>query len=102
MSTLTNVAFFSAKPGQGEALGQRLLALVSPTRQEPGCVRYDIYRASHSGDHWFVYEDWRAPEDFDAHMQTPYVRAFMQDLEGLCAADVDIRTFLMQSEPSTH
>ena len=46
MSMLTNVAFFTARPGQGDALGQRLLALVGPTRQEPGCLRYDIYRAS--------------------------------------------------------
>jgi hypothetical protein len=33
MSVLTNVAFFKARPGQSEVLGQRLAALVGPTRQ---------------------------------------------------------------------
>lgn len=42
MSMLTNVDFFTTQPGQGQALDQRLLALVGPTRQEPGCLRYDI------------------------------------------------------------
>ncbi|TCL18222.1 hypothetical protein EV691_15311 [Azotobacter chroococcum] len=32
MSMLTNVAFFTTQPGQGQVLGQRLLALVGPTR----------------------------------------------------------------------
>nr|WP_278249948.1 antibiotic biosynthesis monooxygenase [Azotobacter chroococcum] len=42
--------FFTTQPGQGQALGQHLLALVGPTRQEPGCLRYDIYRASDSAN----------------------------------------------------
>jgi quinol monooxygenase YgiN len=50
MSMLTKVAFFTARPGQSDALGQRLLALVGPTRQEPGCVRYDIYQSSNSAE----------------------------------------------------
>lgn len=45
---LTKLAFFTARPGQSGALGQRLLALVGPTRQEPGCIRYDIYQSGDS------------------------------------------------------
>ncbi|TWI57405.1 quinol monooxygenase YgiN [Pseudomonas duriflava] len=98
MSMLTNVAFFNARLGQGDALGQRLLALAGPTRQEPGCVRYDIYRATDSSDYWFVYEDWQSPADFDGHMQTPYVQAFMKDLDALCSEAPEIRTFERRSE----
>ena len=90
---LTNVAFFTAKPGQGESLGARLLALVEPTHQEPGCLRYDIYRSTDDATAWFVYEDWRSQADFDAHMRTPYVQAFMADVSSLCAEDVEIRTY---------
>lgn len=36
MAELTNVAFFKAKPGRSKDLGEALLALVSPSRQEPG------------------------------------------------------------------
>ncbi|MDB6443742.1 MULTISPECIES: putative quinol monooxygenase [Pseudomonas] len=100
MSMLTNVAFFNARPGQGEVLGQRLLALVGPTRQEPGCVRYEIYRAADSAERWFVYEDWRSPADFDGHMQTPYVKAFMKELDSLCSEAPEIRAFGQQPDPA--
>ncbi|MHC8405812.1 putative quinol monooxygenase [Pseudomonas sp. TMB3-21] len=98
MSTLTKVAFFTARPGQSDALGQCLLALVGPTRQEPGCVRYDIYQSSDSAEHWFVYEDWHSPTDFDGHMQAPYVQAFMNELDALCSEAPEIRTFERRSE----
>lgn len=87
---LTNAAFFTAKPGQSESLGARLLGLVGPTRREPGCLRYDIYHSADDPDAWFVYEDWRSQADFDAHMRTPYVQAFMADVPNLCADDVEI------------
>jgi quinol monooxygenase YgiN len=78
MTILTNAAFFKAKPGQRDTLGARLLKLVAPTRQEAGCLRYDIFRSKDDPDAWFVYEDWRSAADFGAHMQTPYVQAFME------------------------
>ncbi|MEN2395745.1 putative quinol monooxygenase [Pseudomonas halotolerans] len=98
MGMLTKVAFFTARPGQRDALGQRLLALVGPTRQEPGCVRYDIYQSSDSADVWCAYEDWRSTTDFDGHMQTPYVQAFMNELDALCCEAPEIRTFERRSE----
>ncbi len=100
MNMLTNVAFFTARPGQSEVLGQRLLALVGPTRQEPGCLRYEIYRANDSVDRWFVYEDWRSPDDFAGHMQAPYVAAFMRDLDEFCSQAPEIRSFERQSDPA--
>jgi quinol monooxygenase YgiN len=96
-SELTNAAFFTAKQGKSDELGRRLLALVEPTRREAGCVRYDIYRSNDDPDAWFVYEDWRAIDDFSAHMQTPYVQSFMADVPVLCATDVEICAYSRMS-----
>ncbi len=94
---VTNVAFFTARPGLGEELGRGLLALVAPTRREPGCLRYEIFQSPTDADAWFVYEDWRGPADFDAHMAAPYVRDFMARLPGLCQGDPDIRGYVRRS-----
>jgi quinol monooxygenase YgiN len=88
MSVLTKLMFFTARPGQGEALGARLLALVEPSRSELGCLRYDVHRCDEDPNLWFVYENWATGDDFDAHMRTPYVQAFMAELAGLCAGRV--------------
>ncbi len=100
MRPLTNTAFFHAKPGQGETLGARLLELVEPSRKEPGCIRYDIFQSQDKPDTWFVYEDWRSPEDLEVHMRTPYVRAFLKDVAALVEGDVEIHAYQMKSAPA--
>ena len=50
MSQVTNFAFFRARPGQGEALGAVLAALVEPTRLEAGCLNDDLHRSVDHAD----------------------------------------------------
>jgi len=45
MSQLTILAFFRAKPGQVQALGAALSALVVPTRAETECLNYDLHQS---------------------------------------------------------
>lgn len=42
MKALTHTASFKAKTNLSEALGARLLELVSPTRSEAGYLRYEV------------------------------------------------------------
>lgn len=93
MTTLTNAAFFRAKPGRSEDLGARLLALVEPTRAEPGCLRYDIFQSVSDPNEWFIHEDWHDRRAFEMHMATPHVAAFMPLIAELCERDVEIRAF---------
>ena len=74
---LTNFAFFRAKPGQTKTLGKALTGLVDPTRQEAGCISYDLHQSLQDADSWFVYENWRSSADLDAHMQTAHIKAFL-------------------------
>jgi quinol monooxygenase YgiN len=82
---LTNNAFFTAKPGLSETLGARLLALLAPTRQEPGCTQYEIFRSADHPDASFVYEDWRSQADFQAHMGTAYTEGGRKQNDGFGA-----------------
>jgi quinol monooxygenase YgiN len=90
MAELTNAAFFNAKPGRSEELGFELLQLVSPSRQEEGCLRYEIHQSKDDPNAWLVLEDWRHPSDFDLHMATDYVQAFMAKVADLCTEEVEI------------
>ena len=101
MSQGTNVAFFRARRGQSEALGAALAALVEPTRLEAGCLNYDLHRSVDDADLWFVYENWRSPECFDAHMQSEHLQAFLKATPDLIAGNIDLRRFRMISIPAT-
>lgn len=100
MSQLTNLAFFRARPGQSQALGTALLALVDPTRAETECLNYDLHRSLENSDEWVVYENWRSREGLDAHMQAPHLEAFLRAAPDLVAGDVDQRGFAMISTPA--
>lgn len=99
MAELTNIAFFKAKPGRSKDLGEALLVLVSPSRQEAGSLRYEIHQSQETADDWMVVEDWRHASDFDEHMKTSYVIDFLARVPELCVDDVKIRGFQQRSAP---
>ncbi|MBB5712470.1 putative quinol monooxygenase [Sphingomonas xinjiangensis] len=77
-------AFFEAKPGCSTQLGDRLLALVEPTRRERGSLRYDILQSLDDPNRWHVLEEWSDRGAFDAHMAQPRVVAFLDSAPALC------------------
>ena len=97
MAELTNMAHFTAKPGRSTDLGKELLQLVTPSRREAGCLRYEIHQSNDVSDVWMVLEDWRYESDFDLHMGTGYVQAFMAKLPDLCSEDVEICGYQQRS-----
>jgi quinol monooxygenase YgiN len=100
MSQLTNLAFFCARPGQTQALGSALSALVDPTRAETECLNYDLHQSIDDADVWFVYENWRSAVGLEAHMRAPYVQAFLKVAPDLIADDIDLRWFSMITMPA--
>lgn len=98
MTQLTHLAFFRAQPGQSDALGEALCALVEPTRAEPDCIDYDIHRSQDEPDVWFVYENWRSADGLDAHMRSPHVAAFLQRMSGLVDGEIELRRLTMISK----
>ncbi|WP_394835847.1 antibiotic biosynthesis monooxygenase [Pendulispora rubella] len=94
---LTSIAFVHAIPGQEKELGRRLLALVAPTRREPGNINYDIHQSNDDPATWAVYENWRAQADLDAHFQTPYFLDFINHSGEVLTGPPDIRYFTMKS-----
>ena len=76
MTPLTVVARLKARPGQEEALGAMLRALLAPTRAEAGCIAYDLHR-SHEEPGLFVFtESWASRAEWEAHMAAPHLVEF--------------------------
>jgi quinol monooxygenase YgiN len=97
MSQLTILAFFRAKPGQTQALGTALSALVDPTRAEPECLNYDLHQSLDDADVWLVHENWRSATGLETHMRSPHLTAFLNIAPHLVAGELDIRRFSMTS-----
>jgi quinol monooxygenase YgiN len=74
---------FKAKPGKEAELRQALSDLMAPTRQEAGCISYQMHQHAQDSRQFMSYEIWRSQADIDQHMQTPYVAAVVARAEEL-------------------
>jgi quinol monooxygenase YgiN len=101
MSQVTNIAYIRAVSGRSDELGRRLLELVQPSRQEDGCINYDVHRSDTDPDLWCVYENWRSAEDLDTHFGLPHMQAFVADLPTLVDGELDLQRFSMASTPAS-
>lgn len=68
----TLVVILRAKPGQESFLEAELRALIPPSRREPGCLTYDLYRALEIPGAFFLHEVWASREDHRLHTKTPH------------------------------
>ena len=70
------VARIQAAPGAGDALEKEMRTLVDETRQEAGCIRYDLTRGTEDPDIFVFVEEWESKPLWEAHMNGDAIRAF--------------------------
>ena len=75
---LTVVAVFRARAGHEMALGAALREMLPPTRQEVGCLNYDLHCSNDDPGLFFFHETWLSADDHRAHLDTPHVRHLLE------------------------
>jgi quinol monooxygenase YgiN len=90
---LTVVAEFRAKPGKEEDLRRVTLALVEPTRQEDGCVQYDLHVSTQHAGRFVFYENWVSREHLDRHAASAHIREFRTAVADLLADPPRVETY---------
>jgi quinol monooxygenase YgiN len=86
MKVLTVVATFQARPGKEADLRAVLISLLAPTREEPGCVSYDVHQSADDPAKFLFYENWQSKEALDAHMRSPHLQKLVPRVDELCMA----------------
>ncbi|WID96623.1 putative quinol monooxygenase [Bosea vestrisii] len=74
--TFISIAVLKAKPGQREQLRQNLLALIEPTRAEPGCLDYVLFELRDEPGTFYMREAFTSPAALEVHKATPHFQAF--------------------------
>ena len=68
--------------------------------QEAESISYDLPQSPLDPDSWFVYDNWRSSADLDAHMQTAYIKTFLNLAPSLMEGDIELQRFTMISPRS--
>lgn len=81
--TLVSIAVLKAKPGQEQALKEGLLALVEPTRTEPGNLDYVLFELRDQRGTFYMREAFKDQAALDAHFAMPYFQHFAATADDL-------------------
>ena len=95
LKKVTVVATIKAKQGLEETVKNEILALIGPTRAEPGCLNYDLHQSCDDKALFMLYENWVSKEDLDNHLAMPYLQAFLGKAPELVAEPVQIALWEM-------
>lgn len=83
-------------PGREQELENELHTLLSPTREEPGCLAYELHRDPDHSGRFLLYEKFRDQTALDTHLATPHFRQFSayraQDIDPIATVTVRKRT----------
>jgi quinol monooxygenase YgiN len=91
MKTITVVATFEARPGKEADLKMALTGLVAPTRQEAGCINYDLHASPGDPAKFLFHENWTGKPALDAHMRSPHIQKLLPLVAELCVAFPEIK-----------
>jgi len=82
---VTVVARMRARSGKEEELKKVLVGLIAPSRQDPGCVNYDLHQSNEHKSCFLFLENWESKELLDKHLATPHLKAFIAKIDDLLA-----------------
>lgn len=86
-------ASIETRPGKEEELIAALGQAAALTRQEEGCLEYDLHRSLTAPHRFTMIETWKSQQALDAHLKTPHIQELFAKAESIVAAPVDIQTW---------
>jgi quinol monooxygenase YgiN len=67
---------------------QAVSELAVPTRQEAGCLFYELYQMKDDPAVFFFLEEWKSEEDLQKHLESAHVKSFGVKAAGLTDGEV--------------
>lgn len=86
MTQLTIIANIVANNDKIELVKRELLKLVDITRDEQGCINYDLHQDNDNPAHFTFYENWLSRDLWQTHMNNKHLADYMVATEGAVAS----------------
>ena len=81
MAQLAIVANIIAKADKVELVKTELLKLIDITREEQGCINYDLHQDNENKNHFMFYENWESRELWQTHMGNKHLADYIEATE---------------------
>ena len=85
MANLTIVANIKAKPDRIELVKNELEKLIDITREETGCVQYDLHQDNEKPANFLFFENWESRELWQQHLNAQHLKDYLAATDGAVA-----------------
>lgn len=92
-TTIKVVARVIALPEKIESVKSVLMSLIEPTRQESGCITYELFQNQTDLTDFTFVEEWESQALLNTHLASVHIAQATSQLEGLIATAPDIRIY---------
>ncbi len=76
-------ARFHARAGQESAVEEALREVTGPSREEPTCLGFHVYRSTRDPGLFYIHSRWKDEAAFDIHGGLPHTVRFLERVEQL-------------------
>jgi len=70
---------YTARPGKGDELERHLRAMLIPTREEPGCLYYRLFRSDSERNDFALLESYESNQAFESHKASEHFKRHVKD-----------------------
>jgi len=92
-TTIRVVARVVALPETVEAVKLVLIGIMEPTRNEEGCISYELLHNEEDLTDFTFVEEWESRAWLEAHLASAHIEAAVSELNGLIVTEPDIRIY---------
>lgn len=72
-----------AIPGKTEELKKALLEIVPLSREEKGCISYDLFQKQDNPHQFALIMHWKDRKSYDSHNSAIFIQKFMEDFDNV-------------------
>jgi quinol monooxygenase YgiN len=93
-SRVSVIARFFPKSGQQDVVEKILKGMVGPTRNEPGCERYDLYRVKDGPIQFTLFEIYKDQAALEFHRTTEHYKAYRAAIGDLLSEPIGVSVLI--------
>ena len=79
-----------AKEGLQGSMAATIQAVLSPTRQEPGCLMIEAFGSTRDQRLFYIHSRWKDESAFDRHLQLPHTVNFLAAIQASLDQPMDV------------
>jgi quinol monooxygenase YgiN len=94
-ATLQVVARVIARPDTVDAVRKILVGMLEPTRQEDGCLVYELLQCQDDPTDFTFVEEWTDAAALERHAASPHIAGVQPELRALVAVPTVVRKYTL-------